>query len=428
MMKQRCVRRAPFLQQQQETKTLNGLFGCAVVARVSCACIALMAAAVCAAAEAENDNASFASTSAWDIGDSTVACAASADEAKPLFGGRMWWETTLVSYPRAAQAVAAGAPLSSESGPEAVERVLISNVPGIAQALPEPTELADARPADRHFIGLADPTWRELDGRSSLERRLLRLRSSSAVVVDQEEGRLLYAKNPDSVMSIASITKLMTAMVVIDSGAPLDATLTIEYADVDTLKGSSSRLRVGTRLTRSEMLKLMLMSSENRAAAALARSHPQGRQAFVDAMNEKARALGMDDTRFLDPTGLNPKNRSTAYDLALMVNAGYQYPLIRNYSTSIEHSVELPGRYRRELEFHNTNGLVASRRWDIGLSKTGYISEAGRCLVLQATIAAKPVIIVLLDSFGQFSRIADANRIKRWIEGLESAPASTRRM
>lgn len=407
---------------------MNGLFGRAVVARVSCACLALTAAAACAAAGTQTDSARLVRASAWDVGDSTAACVASADEAKPVFGGRMWWETTLVSYPHAAQAVAAEASSSSQSGVESAERVLISNVPGIAQALPEPTELADVRPAGRHFVGLADPTWRELDARASLERQLLRLRSSSAVVVDQEEGRLLYAKNPDSVMSIASITKLMTAMVVIDSGAPLDATLTIEDADVDTLKGSSSRLRVGTRLTRSEMLKLMLMSSENRAAAALARSHPQGRQAFVDAMNEKARALGMDDTRFLDPTGLNPKNRSTAYDLALMVNAGYQYPLIRNYSTSIEHSVELPGRYRRELEFHNTNGLVASRRWDIGLSKTGYISEAGRCLVLQATIAAKPVIIVLLDSFGQFSRIADANRIKRWIEGLESAPASTRRM
>jgi D-alanyl-D-alanine endopeptidase (penicillin-binding protein 7) len=422
------VRRAPFLRQQQETKTLKGLFGRTVVARVLCTCLALMAAAVCAAAGTPTESASIVRTSAWDIGDPTAACASSADEAKPVFGGRLWWETTLVSYPRTAQAVAAAAPPSSRSDLESVERVLISSVPGIAQVLPEPTELADARPAGRRLVGLADPTWRELDGRSSLERRLLRLRSSSAVVVDQEAGRLLYAKNPDSVMSIASITKLMTAMVVIDSGVPLEATLTIEPADVDTLKGSSSRLKVGTRLTRSEMLKLMLMSSENRAAAALARANPQGRQAFVDAMNEKARALGMDDTRFLDPTGLNPKNRSTAYDLALMVNAGYQYPLIRNYSTSIEHSVELPGRYRRELEFHNTNGLVASRRWDIGLSKTGYISEAGRCLVLQATIAAKPVIIVLLDSFGQFSRIADANRIKRWIEGLESAPASTRRM
>jgi D-alanyl-D-alanine endopeptidase (penicillin-binding protein 7) len=198
---------------------------------------------------------------------------------------------------------------------------------------------------------------------------------------------------------------------------------------VDLLKGSSSRLRIGTELTRSEMLKLMLMSSENRAAAALARSYPLGKQAFVDAMNAKARALGMDDTRFFDPTGLTPKNRSTASDLALMVNAGYQYPLIREFSTSSEHSIELSGgRYRQELAFHNTNGLVGSERWDIGLSKTGYISEAGRCLVLQATIAAKPVIIVLLDSWGELTRIADANRIKRWIEGLGAASASRRRM
>ena len=173
-------------------------------------------------------------------------------------------------------------------------------------------------------------------------------------------------------------------------------------------------------LNRYELLKLALMASENRAAAALARTSPGGAQAFVPAMNQKAKDLGMRDTRFLDATGLNPGNVSTAQDLAIMVNAGYQYPLIREFTTSDTHRIALSGRrYHRVVAFRNSNGLVRSRQWEIGLSKTGYISEAGRCLVMQATIAAKPVIIVLLDSWGKLSRVGDANRIKRWLEGFE---------
>jgi D-alanyl-D-alanine endopeptidase (penicillin-binding protein 7) len=267
----------------------------------------------------------------------------------------------------------------------------------------------------------------EPDSDVAARQRELKLRSAAALVLELGDGQLLYAKNTDAVMPIASITKLMTAIVVLDSGLPLDEPVNIEAADVDTLKGTRSRLKVGMTLNRYELLKLALMASENRAAAALARSFPGGIRAFVPAMNQKARDLGMQDTRFLDATGLNPGNVSTAQDLAIMVNAGYQYPLIREFTTSDSHRIALSGRrYHRVVAFRNSNGLVRSRQWDIGLSKTGYISEAGRCLVMQATIAAKPVIIVLLDSWGKLSRVGDANRIKRWVEGLESGTAPMR--
>src|SRR5581483_5851853 len=245
----------------------------------------------------------------------------------------------------------------------------------------------------------------------------------------QEDGRLLYAKNTAAVMPIASITKLMSAMVVLDSGARLDEMVVISAEDVDRLKGTSSRLRPGVALPRREMLRLALMASENRAASALARHYPGGTRAFVDAMNQKAKQLGMRDTRFVDPTGLNPSNVSTALDLARMVNAGYNYPLIRDFTTT--ESVELAfsqTRRMRPVAFRNSNALVRSGEWEIGLSKTGYISEAGRCLVMQARIAAKPVIIVLLDSWGKLTRIADGNRIKRWVEALDLHPPARPRI
>ena len=257
----------------------------------------------------------------------------------------------------------------------------------------------------------------------------LALRSAAAVVIDQEEGKLLYAKNTDAVMPIASITKLMTAIVVLDANLPLDDTVTVTQDDVDKLKGSSSRLRVGVKLSRKEMLRLALMASENRAASALSRHYPGGQSAFVEAMNAKAKQLGMRDTRFVDSTGLNPNNVSTALDLAMLVNAGYRYDLIREFSTT--DSVRLAmqgGRRHRGVAFRNSNALVHSGEWEIGLQKTGYISEAGRCLVMQARIAAKPVIIVLLDSWGKLTRVADANRIKRWVESLNTASAQRPRM
>jgi D-alanyl-D-alanine endopeptidase (penicillin-binding protein 7) len=187
---------------------------------------------------------------------------------------------------------------------------------------------------------------------------------------------------------------------------------------MDFVKGTRSRLQVGTELTRGEMLKLALMASENRAASALGRNYPGGIGAFVEAMNRKARELGMENTRFVDSTGLNPGNVSTAQDLVRLVEAGMHYPVIRDFSTSTSHVVEVANGARRArlVSFNNSNGLVRQRSWDIGLSKTGYISEAGRCLVMQAKIATRPVIIVLLDSWGKLSRMADANRIKHWIE------------
>lgn len=239
------------------------------------------------------------------------------------------------------------------------------------------------------------------------------LQSSAAAVVDQSNGAVLIEKNADVSVPIASITKLMTAMVALDAESSLAEELTVTEEDIDTLKGTRSRLPVGTRLSREEMLRLALMASENRAAAALSRYYPGGRPAFVAAMNAKARELGLTDTRFEDPTGLTAANVSSARDLTRLVAAAYRYPLIREFSTTPEYEVNIAGRPRT---FHNTNSLVRSEHWEIGLSKTGFISEAGRCLVMQAWVKGKPMIIVLLDSWGKLTRIGDANRIKRWIE------------
>lgn len=239
------------------------------------------------------------------------------------------------------------------------------------------------------------------------------LKSSSALVVDQT-GRTLFAKNTDHVVPIASITKLMTAMVVIDAKLPLTEHIVISEDDKDLLKGTHSRLRIGSELTRRELLHLALMASENRAAEALSRVFPGGTRAFVAAMNQKAIELGMWRTRFVDGTGLSSDNVSTAQDLTKMVAAAYHYPLIREFTTDSGMTVKVAKG--RTVAYNNSNRLVKNREWQIGLSKTGYISEAGRCLVMQAKIAGKPVIIVLLDSWGKLTRIGDANRIKRWME------------
>jgi serine-type D-Ala-D-Ala endopeptidase (penicillin-binding protein 7) len=243
----------------------------------------------------------------------------------------------------------------------------------------------------------------------------LRLASSKALIVNQNTGETLYAKSTNVPTPIASVSKLMTAMVVLDQHLPMDEMIAVSDGDIDTLKGTSSRLRVGTTLSRRDMLQLALMSSENRAASALARTSSQGMAAFVTAMNAKAAELGMAHTHFSDPTGLNSENVSTAEDLVRMVKAAYQYPEIRAITTTPEYEVALNDN-RRPVEFHNTNILVRNGDWLIGLSKTGYISEAGRCLVMQAQIADQPLIIVLLDSWGKYTRIGDAQRIKKWIE------------
>jgi D-alanyl-D-alanine endopeptidase (penicillin-binding protein 7) len=242
----------------------------------------------------------------------------------------------------------------------------------------------------------------------------LEVKSTSALVIEQGEGRTLYAKNIDVVVPIASITKLMTAMVVLDAQLNLREGVAITEEDVDLLKHTRSRLKIGTVFERSELLRLALMASENRAASALGRAYPGGLRAFVAAMNQKAADLGMTRTRFVDSSGLSSDNVSTAQDLAKMVVAAHRYPLIQEFTTAQSYVVHT--NEGRPLAFRNTNGLTKDEAWHIDVSKTGYISEAGRCLVMQARIAAKPVIIVLLDSWGRYTRISDANRIKKWIE------------
>lgn len=249
------------------------------------------------------------------------------------------------------------------------------------------------------------------------EAQKLALYSASALVFDQSAGGALFQKNADAVSPIASITKLMTAMVVLDSQPDLQAPISISEEDIDLLRGSRSRLNVGSVLSRETALLLALMSSENRAAHALARFYPGGMAAFVAAMNAKAHSLGMTHSRFEDPTGLSSNNVSTANDLARMVSAAHRYPLIREWSTTTDATVEISGR---DQVFRNTNPLVKSPSWNVGLSKTGYIHEAGKCLVMQARVAEKPVVIVLLDSAGKLTRVGDANRIKRWMESAHA--------
>ena len=241
----------------------------------------------------------------------------------------------------------------------------------------------------------------------------LSLRSAAAIVQDAETGEILYGKNASKVTPIASITKLMTAMVVLDAGLDLNQVITISGEDLDSLRGSRSRLKPGAGLSRDELLRLALMSSENRAAAALARTYPGGIDAFKRAMNHKAQMLGMNDTRFDDATGLSNANVASAEDLVKLVRAAHRYELIRSYTTAAGQEVQVAGR---PLAYRNTNRLVANERWNIGLSKTGFTNDAGRCLVLQAELAGRQVIIVLLDSWGKLSRIGDANRIRAWLE------------
>jgi serine-type D-Ala-D-Ala endopeptidase (penicillin-binding protein 7) len=238
------------------------------------------------------------------------------------------------------------------------------------------------------------------------------LKASVAYVVDQDSGQVLLGKNDDDVRPIASLTKLMTAVIVADAKLPLDERITITDDDVDRLKGSSSRLRVGTELTRGQALHLALMSSENRAAHALARTYPGGERAFVAAMNNKARQLGMDQTHYVEPTGLSSENRSSARDLATLADAAYERPLLRKYSTSPAYSLDVG---RGELQYVNTNRLVREGDWPIGLQKTGYISEAGQCLVVQTKVKDRNLIMVFLDSATKVTRIRDAEIVRRWL-------------
>lgn len=245
----------------------------------------------------------------------------------------------------------------------------------------------------------------------------LDLHSSVALVVDQETQEILYRKNDQAVLPIASLTKLMTGLVIAEAKLPMDEPIRITQADVDTEKGSSSRLAVGTVLSRGELMHLSLMSSENRAANALGRTYPGGLSTFVEKMNQRAWSLGMKDTRYVEPTGLSSKNQSSASDLAVLVAVAYKEPMLRELSTSHGREVEVG---RRTLQYNNTNRLVKNPSWDIGLQKTGYISEAGRCLVMQTQVSGRKLIMVFLDSAGKLSRLGDAERVRNW---LESKPA-----
>ncbi len=262
---------------------------------------------------------------------------------------------------------------------------------------------AGPRPSIGHAFGLHD-----VDDPLSLE-------SAVALVLDQRSGEVLFEKNSRAVLPIASISKLMTAIVVLDAKLPLDEMLEISEADVDTERFTRSRLRTGTRLSRDELLHLALMSSENRAAHALGRHYPGGMPAFVAQMNRKAHELGMTSSGFVEPTGLSSSNVSSARDLALLVQAASRYPLIREYSTASALSVDTG---RRTESYRNTNKLVDRSDWEIGVQKTGFISEAGNCVVMQARIGSRPVVMVLLDAEQRTARVSDSMRIREWVQGL----------
>lgn len=303
----------------------------------------------------------------------------------------------------------------SAAGAASVGKLAKSAKPAGRRALAATKAAARGRAAVVRPVVAAEPPRLSVGQTMGLHDSVdpLELKSSVALVVDAETNEVLFSKNPQAVLPIASITKLMTALLVLEARQPLDEVLTIAEADVDTEKNSSSRLVVGTQLTRGEMLHLALMSSENRAANALGRHFPGGLNAMVVAMNRRALAMGMGDTRFVEPTGLSSQNRSSARDLAVLVRESHRQPLMRELSTSQEAQVAVG---QRVLQFRNTNGLVKSPDWEIGLQKTGYIAEAGRCLVMEARTAGRRLIMVLLDSAGKYSRIGDAERIRRWLD------------
>ena len=272
--------------------------------------------------------------------------------------------------------------------------------------------LAKARPKRLAKVVPTKPSFGQLAGLHSTADDL-DLKSSVAYVIDQDTNEVLLSKNDQAILPIASITKLMTGVVLSEAKLSMDESITITQDDVDTEKGSSSRLKVGTTLTRGELLHLSLMASENRAAHAIGRTYPGGLNAFVDLMNAKATSLGMRDTRYIEPTGLSSRNQSSAKDLATLVSFAYQDPMLRELSTSPSYQVEVG---KHTLNYKTTNRLIKNPNWDIGLQKTGYISEAGQCLVMQAKIAGRKLIMVFLDSAGKLSRITDAERVRRWVE------------
>lgn len=325
---------------------------------------------------------------------------------------------------RKAQAPKAARPAAQAQRPAAQAQRTATGRHGTARP---PERVRATIPASGHAAAKAAPMtaaratpvsmrYRPDSARSAESPSDLVLRSTAVLVASQASGQVLFSRNDDRVRSIASITKLMTAMVVLDYNQAMDEPVTITEEDIDATRRLGSRLAAGTTLSRAEMLRLSLMSSENRATAALARTSPGGYREFIAQMNLKAQALGMHQSRFEDSTGLHSGNVATAQDLVRLVNAGMTYSTIREYTTTSALRVDTPGNRAAHLQFNNSNQLVASPEWDIGLSKTGFIREAGRCLVMHTRINGEDMVIVLLDSDGRHSRIADANRIRRWIE------------
>lgn len=296
---------------------------------------------------------------------------------------------------------------------EAKSARLVANVRPAARAKTAVAGRTARQAAVVASAAVATPTVAQLAGLGATPDAL-GLKSNAVVVIDQNTQEVLFDKNATAVLPIASLTKLMTGLVIADADLSLTERITITADDVDTLKGSGSRLAVGTTLTRGELMHLALMSSENRAAHALGRTFPGGLDAFVKLMNAKAQLLGMQDTRYVEPTGLSPQNKSSAKDLAILASEAYHRPIIRDLSTSPGYEVDTG---RRTLQYRNTNRLVSNPDWDIGLQKTGYISEAGRCLVMQAKVAGRELIMVFLDSAGRLTRLADAERVRKWMEG-----------
>jgi serine-type D-Ala-D-Ala endopeptidase (penicillin-binding protein 7) len=273
------------------------------------------------------------------------------------------------------------------------------------------------------YIAPPPPSFGQQAGLHAVEDEL-QLKSGVALVVDQDTNEVLLRKNDSAVLPIASLTKLMTGLVISEAGLPMDRSITITEEDIDTVKGSRSRLEVGTTLSRAEMLHLALMSSENRAAHALGRTYPGGLRSFNLAMNQKARELGMRDTRFVEPTGLSSDNQSSARDLAVLVKAASQHQVLRELSTSMGSAVPVGVVGDRLIEYRNTNGLVQNPNWQIGLQKTGYIREAGNCLVMQAKVAGRNLVMVFLDSAGKYSRLGDAERVRQWLEAINTDSTS----
>lgn len=304
--------------------------------------------------------------------------------------------------------------------------VVIQNATARTQLVKRVVNVHGRRKVVYQRVVVAEPVAPSVGDLVGLQRTHdpLELKSNVAYVIDQSNSEVLFEKNAGVALPMASITKLMTSLVVLEANQNMDEMLEITDDDIDREKFSSSRLKPGVRLPRSTMLHLALMSSENRAASSLGRNYPGGLPAFVAAMNAKAKALGMQDTHYVDASGLSSQNVASARDLARLVMAAYQHPLIRQYSTDPKYQVDAGGR---TLHYANTNHLVSNPDWDIGLQKTGYISEAGRCLVMQAKIEGRPVVMVFLDSKGKQSRIGDASRIRKWLEDLKERALSIER-